>query len=111
VTPLPKTGWEFAGLVALQYGPAIIAAVGVIWTAFQNRGIHKLQVLQTEKVDKLEHHMNAMREQLVTTTAAGSHAAGMIQGASEEQARAAIKIANADASAHRLEEIRGGSPP
>lgn len=49
-----------------------VSAVLVAWIGF--------------KVKKLEHSMNSIREELVQTTAAKSHAEGMIAGKAEQKA-------------------------
>ena len=82
---------------------AVIAAYG-LW---QNNQLKLQADRQAGQVDKLEHHMNDMKDKLVESTAIGSHAAGMLQGAAEEQSRIATKVAIKDAVAERLEEIRG----
>lgn len=51
---------------------AALTTISVTWIGF--------------KMKKLEHHMNSMREQLVTTTAKASKAEGKLEGAAEEKA-------------------------
>jgi hypothetical protein len=86
---------------------AALAAYG-LW---QNQRIKAQGEKQGEKMHEMGVQLDGITERRVTAAGDAGQDRGLLRGAAQEQAREATRVATADASAQRLEEIRGGQQP
>jgi hypothetical protein len=95
VTPLPKNFWELLGAI-VQNMPAILAAAGVFYTVWQNRGIHK--------------QLNGITQARVDSAGATGHAEGMLAGMLGEREEVAKALAAVIASEVAKKLAEGKEP-
>jgi hypothetical protein len=106
--------WPTAFVISL---PTILGIATLIIGYLNNKNIKTVSNKQDVNSDKqdvmahrqedLAHKVNGLKDELVKSSKEEGRSAGMLEGVHVEQQRVASNLAKADASAERLEEIRG----
>ncbi len=95
-------------LASLSLVGTIVTSALAAYGLWQNAQLKAQTSKLQDQGNDLHKQLNSITDARVASAQQAGHAEGMLAGAAGEQARVATKLAVADASAERIEEIRGG---
>jgi phage replication-related protein YjqB (UPF0714/DUF867 family) len=95
---LPTTFWEFMGFL-VEYGPQAVIGAMVAWGLYQNK-----QQLKNQEEMKVQ--LDGVTTDRVDQASIAGRDAGKIQGAAQEQAREASRVAAASDAAFKIQELK-----